>query len=376
MIKGKVKCFRCKDFLMIFCFILLALCIFADEISDKESELRRVNTQREELNRKAREADDKRRTAEQSKQQKQSQLTLQQRRVDEIIATNKNLRSSLENFEHLLTQTEQKLSDLQYSCNVTMLHLLLVDQLQTKLNQYHNDAYLLSTIMRRLIIENRKLNVQRISISADKNTKEQEVSKNESLSTSEQRRLNTITSDISKINQEIDTLEKQKAQYQAQANELDKAAQALQAVLNLLKENALKIQYTYEFTAGKVQPAIGQVIIPFGPKRHERYDISTNSNGVDIAIAENSPIRAMSDGTVVYADLLAGSGRVIIIDHNNGYHSVYSYINTLLVKKGDSVTTGQTIARSGKGPNSPEPSLHFEVRRNGTPINPAEVLRF
>jgi len=362
--------------LLCICFILLAFSVFTDEISDKENELRRVNSQKEELNRKTREAEEKRRSAEQSKQQKQRQLNLQQRRVDEILATNKNLRSSLENFEHLLTQTEQKLTDLQYSCNETMLHLLLVDQLQTKLNQYHNDAYLLSSFMKRLIVENRKLNVQRISISADKDTKAKEVSKSETLTTSEQNRLNTITSDITKIDREIDSLEKQKAQYQAQADELNKAALALQAVLNLLKENAQKIQYSYEFTAGKVQPVVGNIIIPFGPKRHERYNISTNSNGIDIAVVENTPIRSMSDGIVVYADMLAGSGRVIIIDHNNGYHSVYSYINTLLVKKGDSVTTGQTIARSGKGPNSPEPSLHFEIRRNGTPINPAEILRF
>jgi len=364
-----------KTFLCL-CFLCLIISFSADEITDRENELRRVNSQKEELNRKSREADNKKRTAEQSKQQKQRQLSLQQRRVDEIVATNKNLHSSLENFEHLLTQTEVKISELQYSCNETMLHLLLVDQLQTKLYQYHNDAYLLSEIMERLFVENRKLNVQKINLSADKNTKEEEISKHETLITSEQNKLNATSSEISKIDQEIDDIEKQKAQYQAQANELDKAANALQDLINLLKENAQKIQYTYVFSGETVQPVVGRIITAFGPKRHERYNISTISNGIDIAVSENTLIRAMSSGTVVFAGPLAGSGRVVIIDHNNGYHSVYSYVNATLVNVGDTVTTGQTIARSGKGPNSPEPSLHFEIRRNGTPINPAEVLRF
>jgi len=350
--------------------------VYPDEISDRENELSKVESQKNELNRKAREAEEQRRLAEQTKQQKQRQHNMQSRRLEEIIATNRNIHSSLEHSRNLLKQTEESLSALQYSCNETMLHLLLTDQLQTRLNQYENDAHLLSLIMNRLIIESRKLNIQKITISADKDTKEAEFNKNETLTSAERNRLNAISTDITNIDKEIDNLEKQKAIYQAQANELEKTAKALQDLVNLLKQEAIKVEYTYLFTSGTILPVVGRIVTPFGPKRHERYNIATFSNGVDIAVPENTLIRAMSDGTVVFADWFTGSGRIIIIDHHNGYHSVYSYINNLLVRVGDSVHTGQTIAESGKGPNTNEPSLHFEIRRNGVPINPSEVLRF
>jgi len=358
--------------------LLIALtlcCVYPDEISDKESELSKVESQKNELNRKAREAEEQRRAAEQTKQQKQRQHNMQSRRLEEIIATNNNLSRSLDHSRNLLRQTEENLTALQYSCNETMLHLLLTDQLQTKLNQYENDAHLLSLIMQRLIIENRKLNIQRITITAEKDNKEAEFNKSQTLTSTERNRLNTISSDITNIDREIGNLERQKAIYQAQANELEKTAKALQDLVNMLKLEAVKIEYSYAFAGVTVPPVVGRVVTPFGPKRHERYNIATFSNGVDIAIPENTLIRAMADGTVVYADWFTGSGRIIIIDHKNGYHSVYSYINNLLVRVGDEVRTGQTIAESGKGPNTNEPSLHFEIRRNGVPINPSEIIK-
>ena len=72
-------------------------------------------------------------------------------------------------------------------------------------------------------------------------------------------------------------------------------------------------------------------------------------------------------------DGLIGYGKLIILKHNNTYLSAYGYNTTLLVKEGDQIRKGQRIATMGEGPER-KPRLHFEIRRNGQPVNPRRQL--
>ena len=81
-----------------------------------------------------------------------------------------------------------------------------------------------------------------------------------------------------------------------------------------------------------------------------------------------------ADGEVVYSGSgLLGYGKLIIIKHNDTYLSAYAYNSQLLVKEGDSVKAGQDIAIMGQG-NEGRPMLHFEIRKDGKPVNPLEIL--
>jgi len=91
-------------------------------------------------------------------------------------------------------------------------------------------------------------------------------------------------------------------------------------------------------------------------------------------VNENSSIKAFADGEVAFAGLFVGSGNMIIIDHKNGFHSIYSFNNTLLVIKGEYVQKGQVIALSGMTGAASEPSLRFELRRNRVAVNPVEYV--
>jgi len=85
-------------------------------------------------------------------------------------------------------------------------------------------------------------------------------------------------------------------------------------------------------------------------------------------------VRAAAAGRVVYSGGgLIGYGRLIIIKHNDTYLSAYGYNASLLAKEGDKISKGQRIATMGKGPGQ-EPRLHFEIRRNGKPVNPRQYL--
>ena len=96
--------------------------------------------------------------------------------------------------------------------------------------------------------------------------------------------------------------------------------------------------------------------------------------GIDISGRLGQPIRAAAAGRVVYTGSgLIGYGKLIIIKHNKTYLSAYGHNNKVLVKEGDQVRSGQHIAAMGEGPGK-RPVLHFEIRMNGRPVDPAGYL--
>lgn len=96
--------------------------------------------------------------------------------------------------------------------------------------------------------------------------------------------------------------------------------------------------------------------------------------GIDIAGRAGDPVRAAAAGTVVYSgNGLIGYGELIIVKHSPAFLSAYGHNRKRLVKEGDRVTSGQTIAEMGSSSASRD-SLHFEIRRNGKPVNPADYL--
>ncbi len=114
-------------------------------------------------------------------------------------------------------------------------------------------------------------------------------------------------------------------------------------------------------------PTDGAVLRRFG-------DRSGLSNGVGIGGSAGQDIRAAAAGRVVYAGSgLQAYGQLVIINHDNEFLSAYGYNAELLVAQGETVSLGQRIARMGVGPER-RAQLHFEIRRNGTPVDPLAQL--
>jgi len=114
-------------------------------------------------------------------------------------------------------------------------------------------------------------------------------------------------------------------------------------------------------------PVQGKLITTFKSNK-------TGRKGIDIAGNEGKDIRAAAPGKVVYSgNGLISYGNLVIIKHNRTYLSAYAHNRKLLVKEGDTIKAGQKIAELGKtGTDSPR--LHFEIRKNGKPVNPLNFL--
>jgi len=97
--------------------------------------------------------------------------------------------------------------------------------------------------------------------------------------------------------------------------------------------------------------------------------------GIDIAAGLGTTISTVLGGTVTYADWQEGYGNVIKIAHKGGIETTYAHCNAITVKKGEIVKLGEKIGEVGSTGNSTGPHLHFEVRKNGEPINPQEYIK-
>ena len=136
----------------------------------------------------------------------------------------------------------------------------------------------------------------------------------------------------------------------------------------------------------KIQPGVrfssmkGRLPMPLRAKVRSAFgDVKIGSGmrweGLLLAAAEGEPVHAIFDGRVVYADWLRGFGLLLILDHGDGYMSLYSHNSSLNKQLGDWVASGETIAFVGTTGGLSDPGLYFEVRYNGEPTNPLAWCR-
>jgi murein DD-endopeptidase MepM/ murein hydrolase activator NlpD len=117
-------------------------------------------------------------------------------------------------------------------------------------------------------------------------------------------------------------------------------------------------------------PVQGRIVSDFGPKPG-----GLHNDGINIAAARGTPVQAAENGVVVYAgNELRGFGNLLLVRHADGWVTAYGHCDQLLVRRGQQVRRGQTIAKVGSTGNVRAPQLHFEVRRGTRPVNPNEYL--
>lgn len=159
---------------------------------------------------------------------------------------------------------------------------------------------------------------------------------------------------------------KAKAKKQAQAKV--KAAEASSKVVKVSKVSNVKgVKFT-------VKPVSGTITSRFGRRSSPGGIGSTNHKGLDIAASCGTKIYAAAGGTVEFAGYKGSLGRLVIINHGNGVKTYYAHCNSLKVSSGQKVEAGTNIATVGKTGTATGYHLHFEVRVNGTSVNPQNYI--
>jgi murein DD-endopeptidase MepM/ murein hydrolase activator NlpD len=119
---------------------------------------------------------------------------------------------------------------------------------------------------------------------------------------------------------------------------------------------------------GGVRSGYGVRRDPFRRRRHEKH------NGVDLIAGRGVPVHAAGPGMVEKAKHSRGYGRVVFLDHGNGIQTRYAHLQKIMVQEGQFVPPGALVGKVGSSGHATGPHLHFEVRRDGRPIAPVEIL--
>ncbi len=107
------------------------------------------------------------------------------------------------------------------------------------------------------------------------------------------------------------------------------------------------------------------------------YNSKEKHYAIDIAVPKDTPVKAIADGTVIFADFTPNTGNVLILEHKQGYLSVYKHNATLFKEQGDLVKSGEVIANAGStGSLTSGTHLHFELWSDGYPIDPTKFIEF
>jgi septal ring factor EnvC (AmiA/AmiB activator) len=113
-------------------------------------------------------------------------------------------------------------------------------------------------------------------------------------------------------------------------------------------------------------PVSGHVVASFGEQRAS----GVNWDGLVVTTTRGAPVRAIAAGRLIYADWLPGLGLLAIVDHGEGYFSLYGYNDQLRKSAGEAVSAGEVIAAAGDTGGRSQPQLYFELRRAGRPLDP------
>lgn len=127
----------------------------------------------------------------------------------------------------------------------------------------------------------------------------------------------------------------------------------------------------------KATPRVNQVL--FAPVRGTitaPYNAAKKHLSVEIAVANNTPVKSIAAGTVVLADWTPTNGNVLVVRHNDGILSVYKRLAVLNKEQGDVVKSGEVLAQAGFDGKSGTAEVHFELWKDGYPINPAQFIHF
>lgn len=180
--------------------------------------------------------------------------------------------------------------------------------------------------------------------------------------------LRKIEGSIASKNQQLGELDRERRKLEALLDEVEKQMAALDI-------NTAGQADGLDFSARKGKmgwPTAGRIRHQYGARKSASQ---LSWQGVLLEAAAGAAVQAVHHGRIVFADWFGGSGLLLIIDHGNGYMSLYAHNQSILKEAGEWVSTGETIATVGQSGGKREPALYFEIRKSGKPIDPAAWCR-
>ncbi len=361
----------------IFSLLLLVAVLCGDDLKDNQKKLDKIQKDMQAAQKKIEqnESRKKKNETEISNNRRAKQRTdVELRRTQEVA---REKLQSLNSVKTELRTVEEQIRDLRAAQITQLDKMVRVSRRNKSLKLVHRDEHCLAILAAQTKNKLNYLGDVQSELTVEQNQKGQEYSLANSDFQAKSSTSQTLANNVKNLESQQSKLSKEQKNLQNQIAKLKKDASKLEALIaNLTSKPKPKDQEpaSYKFSARNISwPLKGRIIRSYGQETRA-YGTSVVSNGIDIATPEYTTVAAADAGVVVYSGSYGGQGKLLIIDHKNGFFTVYAYNNDLLVSTGSNVKKGQAIAKSGMTGSASEPSLHFEVRKDGKAVNPLSYL--
>jgi septal ring factor EnvC (AmiA/AmiB activator) len=181
---------------------------------------------------------------------------------------------------------------------------------------------------------------------------------------------------LARIKNKKELQEKALSKFESNATELQKLITSLEEKVRESRKRKLAKRTSFAKQKGRLSyPVAGTVRTAFGRQTHPVLKTFTMNNGIEIQAPAGEEIRAVHPGVVAYSAWVRGYGNVIIIDHGDGYYTLYGHASRLVQSVGGQVSRGEVVAFVGDTGSLSGPSCYFEIRKNGKPLDPQKWIR-
>ncbi|MDO8282417.1 MAG: peptidoglycan DD-metalloendopeptidase family protein [Thermodesulfovibrionia bacterium] len=181
-----------------------------------------------------------------------------------------------------------------------------------------------------------------------------------------------------KKNSLLTSVKERRSNYEKELEELTKASKRLRAMMKRISRmgsSKPSVDKGFSSMKGRLPwPVNGSIVLPFGKYIDPELKIPVYKNGVEIKTSLGSPVEAIMGGKIVFADKFKGYGLLVIIDHGGGYHSLYGQLSEIFHETGAIIKKGSVIGKAGMSKSLGIPTLYFEIRDKGKPVDPVNWL--
>jgi murein hydrolase activator len=172
------------------------------------------------------------------------------------------------------------------------------------------------------------------------------------------------------------SVKKEKSSYSKMISEMEESAKKLREIINKSDTGEIYSGKGFASLKGRLPwPVEGKVAIPYGSQKDPQFNTPVFRSGTFIESSSDSMAKAVHEGKVVFAEWFKGYGQLVIINHGDGYHSLYGSLSEIFTKVGDIIKDKQIIGRVGNSGLVNLPGLYFELRYKGKALNPIQWLQ-